>query len=403
MALTDTAIRQAKPKEKAYTIPDTLGLAIYVAPSGVKSWHFRFTWLGKQARISLGTYPAVGLKDARLRRDEAREEVAKGIDPRDSRKERKTDLIQAQGHTLRSIYTEWLEFRRPTMRPGSIRIISNAMELDWLPTFGDRQIGSITRSEIISMIRRIEKRGAVTTAVKTRQRLGQIFKYAIAIGVIESNPTAEMHMVTEKMGRHRHFPFLPFDQLAGTMAKVHACGAGIQPKSAFMLMLYCASRPGEVRNSMWSEIDFDCATWTIPAEKMKMRRDHIVPLPEQAIEVLRVMRALTGHCKNIFTHRNDSTRPINTNFANSVIEQCGLTGIQSPHGFRHLFSTEMNNRGYHRDWIERQLAHADVSVIRDTYNHASYLEQRRAMMQEWADLVTPRNQGKSPATGSSFI
>lgn len=391
MALTDTAIRQAKTKEKAYTLPDSLGLSLYVAPGGVKSWHFRFTWLGKQARISLGTYPDIGLKEARLRRDEAREEVAKGIDPREARKEKKAHLVYAKGNTLRRVYEEWLGFRRPSMRPGSIRIISNAMELDWLPTFGDRQIDSITRSEIIGMIRRIEKRGSVTTAVKTRQRLGQIFRYAIATGIMEINPTAEMHAVTERISTRRHFPFLPLDELPETMAKIRAIKRGEQLKTAFMLMVYCTSRPAEVRHAMWSEIDLEAATWTIPAGKMKMRRDHVVPLPEQAIDLINAMKPISGHLQYVFVNRSDPSRPFSTNYANEVIAAAGLTGKQSPHGFRHLFSTVMNERGYNSDWIERQLAHADANVIRDTYNHAGYLDQRREMMQEWADLVSPRN------------
>jgi integrase len=160
-----------------------------------------------------------------------------------------------------------------------------------------------------------------------------------------------------------------------------------------MLMIYTASRPGEVRHAEWSEIDLEAATWTTPASKMKMRRDHSVPLPAQAIDLLKSMLPITGGLRYVFTNRSDPTMPIGTNYANSVMEICGLTGKQSPHGFRHLFSTEMNGRGYNRDWIERQLAHADSSFIRDVYNHATYLEQRREMMQEWANLVTPATKG----------
>jgi integrase len=389
VALTDTALRQAKPRGKAFTLSDSLGLTIYVAPNGVKSWHFRFTWLGTQVRISLGTYPEVGLKEARARRDEAREEVARGVDPRESRKDKRSQLVNAQGHSLRRVYEEWLAFRKGGLKPGSLRVICNSMELDWLPTFGDRQIGSIIRSEIIGMIRRIEKRGSITTAVKTRQRLGQIFRYAIATGIVESNPTLEMHTVTKRLERHKHFPFLPFTELPKTIATIQASAAGQQAKSAFMLMMYCTSRPTEVRHAMWSEIDFDTATWTISAGKMKMSRDHCVPLPKQAIALLKAMLPITGHHDHIFVHRSNPAKPISTNYANTVIEQAGLTGLQSPHGFRHLFSTEMNSRGYNSDWIERQLAHADSNAIRDIYNHATYLEQRRPMMQEWANLITP--------------
>ncbi|WP_226456088.1 tyrosine-type recombinase/integrase [Pseudomonas sp. AF03-9] len=393
MALTDTAARQAKPKDKAYTLPDSLGLSLYVATSGIKSWHFRFTWLGKQARISFGTYPETGLKDARSQRDESREDIARGIDPRESRKEKKAGLIEAGGRTFRKVYDEWLAFRNGSISPGTYRIISNLMELDVLPTFGPRQIDSIKRADVISLIRRIEKRGSVVTAVKVRQRMGQVFSYAIAVGLIEANPTAEMHAVTEKGAQNRPHPFLPFSELPKTIATIQQCVSGHQLRSAIMLMIYTASRPGEVRHAEWSEIDLDAATWTTPAPKMKARREHAVPLPTQAVALLKSMLPITGGQRYVFTNRSDPTAPIGTNYANNVMDLCGLTGKQSPHGFRHLFSTEMNGRGYNRDWIERQLAHADSSFIRDVYNHAAYLEQRREMMQEWADTVSSEESG----------
>lgn len=389
MALTDTAAKQAKPRENGYTIPDSLGLSLYVAPSGVKSWHFRFTWLGKQVRISIGTYPETGLKEARARRDEAREDIANGVDPRDSRREKKAGMIAAGGQTFRRVYDEWLAFRKGSISPGTYRVISNAMALDVLPTLGDRQIDAIKRADVIALIRRVEKRGSVATAVKVRQRMSQVFSYAIATGVIAANPTAEMHAVTEKMGQHKPHPFLPFSEMPRIMAAIRDCASGQQLKAALMLMIYTASRPGEVRHAEWSEIDLDAAIWTTPAAKMKMRRDHAVPLSTQAIAILESMLPITGDKRYVFINRNTTTAPIGTNYANNVMDSCGLTGIQSPHGFRHLFSTEMNGRGYNRDWIERQPAHADSSFIRDVYNHATYLDQRRGMMQEWADLVTP--------------
>lgn len=393
MALTDTAAKQAKAKNKAYTLSDSLGLSLYVANSGIKSWHFRFTWLGKQARISFGTYPDTGLKEARARRDAAREDIAAGVDPRNSRREKKAEQIEAGAQTFRRVYDEWLAFRKGSISAGTYRIISNAMELDALPVFGDRQIDSIKRADVIGLIRRIEKRGSVGTAVKIRQRLGQVFSYAIATGLIETSPAAEMHAVSEKMGQHKPHPFLPFSEMPKTMALIRDCASGQQMKTAMMLMIYTASRPGEVRHAEWSEIDLDAATWTTPAAKMKMRRDHMVPLPRQAVELLKNMLPITGNKRYVFMNRNIATAPIGTNYANNVMDSCGLTGKQSPHGFRHLFSTEMNGRGYNRDWIERQLAHADSSIIRDVYNHAAYLEQRREMMQEWADLIGPSSIG----------
>ncbi len=336
-----------------------------------------------------GTYPETGLKEARTRRDEAREDIARGVDPRESRKEKKAGLIEASGRTFRKVYEEWLAFRKGSISPGTYRVISNLMELDVLPTFGGRQIDTIKRADVISLIRRIEKRGSVVTAVKVRQRMGQVFRYAIAIGLIETNPTAEMHAVTEKGAQNKPHPFLPFSELPKTIATIQQCVSGHQLRSAVMLMIYTASRPGEVRHAEWTEIDLEVATWTTPAAKMKARREHAVPLSHQAVDLLKGMLPITGGLRYVFTNRSDPTAPIGTNYANSALDMCGLTGRQSPHGFRHLFSTEMNGRGYNRDWIERQLARADSSFIRDVYNHAAYLEQRREMVQEWADLVTP--------------
>ena len=387
MPITDTAARQAKPRAKPYTLADSLGLFLYIAPSGVKSWHFRFTWLGKQARISMGTYPDVGLKEARTRRDEARESIAMGQDPRDSRRSQKAAALQAESSTFRRIYEEWLAFRRGSLAPGTLKGIRIAMDNDVLPAIGSRQLSSIKRSEVIAIIRKIEARGAVTSAMKTRQWMTQVFRYAIAIGTIETNPCAEMHAVTEKVASYNHRPFAGFGEISKILKVIRECEAGVAAKSAVQLMIYTACRPGEARCAEWSEIDLESATWTIPAAKMKMRRDHIMPLPDQAVSVLLEMLPISGRFRYVFPNRSDFGRPIGINYATNLMRLCGLQGQQSPHGFRHMFSTEMNSRGYNSDWIERQLAHADSSVIRDTYNHASYLEQRRGMMQEWANSI----------------
>lgn len=388
MALTDTAVRQAKPKEKAYTLADSLGLTLYIAAGGVKSWHFRFTWLGKQARISLGTYPEIGLKEARVRRDEAREDVANGVDPRESRKEAKEGQIEAHGQTFKKVYEEWFKFREGAIAAGTRKGIRIAMENDVLPAFGQQQITSIRRAEIIALIRKIEARGAITSAVKTRQWIGQVFKYAIAIGVTESNPTAEMHAVTEKIDTYKHRPFVDFAEMPKIMKATRECETGHMYVTATLLMIYTACRPGEVRYAEWSEIDLPSATWTIPASRMKMRRDHVIPLSRQAVQLLESMLPFSKGFRYVFPNRSDVSRPMGTNYATMTMDSCGYRGRQSPHGFRHMFSTEMNHRGYNRDWIERQLAHADSSIIRDTYNHATYLDQRRGMMQDWADAIS---------------
>lgn len=386
MAITDTAARQAKPKDKAYTLADTLGLTLYVATNGVRSWHFRFTWLGKQARISLGTYPEVGLKEARARRDEAREQVSAGVDPREARREAQRELDDAHGKTFRRVYEEWLAFRRGNLSEGTLKGIRIAMDNDVLPILGKRKITDIKRADVIALIRRIEGRGAITSAVKTRQWMGQVFKYAVAIGVLDSSPSAEMHVITMKMDEFKPRPFASFSEAKGIIQAIRDCEASISLKSAVLLMAYTVCRPGEARFAQWSEIDLDAATWTIPAERMKMRRDHIIPLSAQAIEVLKAMQPISAGEAYVFPGRGKG-KPVGANYATDVMAACKLRGKQSPHGFRHMFSTEMNHRGYASDWVERQLAHVDGSVIRDTYNHATYLDQRRGMMQDWANSI----------------
>ncbi|BCD89684.1 integrase [Pseudomonas solani] len=301
MALTDTAARQAKPKDKAYTIPDSLGLSLYVAPTGVKSWHFRFTWLNKQARISLGVYPDVGLKEARQRRDEARESVAAGKDPRAVRKQERASLVKENDRTFRTIYEEWLAFRqgegsrnkKGKLSPGTLKGIRIAMENDVLPSLGSSSIKAISRSDVIAIIRRIERRDAITSSVKTRQWMGQVFRYAIAIGALDADPTAEMHEVTEKTGAYKHRAFVDASELPAVMWAIRNARLSITARSALMLMIYTACRPGEARMAQWADFDLDQATWTIPADRMKMRRDHVVPLPAQAVDLVKGMRALS--------------------------------------------------------------------------------------------------------------
>lgn len=388
MAITDTAARQAKPKDKAYTLPDSLGLSLFIAPNCVKSWHFRFTWLGKQSRISFGTYPEIGLKEARARRDEAREMIAAGVDPREARKEAQRELEDDKGKTFRKVYEEWTAFRKGKLAEGTLKGIRIAMENDVLPFVGEHQISAIKRADVISVIRRIEARGTITASVKTRQWMGQIFKYAIAIGLIETNPTAEMHVVTEKMAPYKPRAFADFSEVRNIMRAIQDSPTLLTARNAVLLMVYTVCRPGEVRFAEWSEIDLQTAIWTIPAARMKMRRDHVIPLSTQAVRVIKEMRPLSADDRYVFSGRRRNS-PIGTNYATDVMAACKLQGKQSPHGFRHMFSTEMNHRGYASDWIERQLAHVDSSMIRDTYNHATYLDQRRGMMQEWADAITP--------------
>lgn len=387
MALSDTAVRQAKPKEKDYSVRDALGLFLHVGKNGTKAWHFRFTWLGKQARISLGTYPDVSLSAAREQRDKARSLIAAGTDPRQARQTTRSAAVEARQYTFESVANEWHAFKTPRWAQASAKKARLYLDIDLIPTLGKRQIAEVSRAELVAVLRKIEARQAFNVAAKCRQWLNQIFRYALASGLIESNPATDLDVVAAAAPKTKHHPHVSFDVLPDVLKAVDEAKGDVLTKSAILLLVYTVARPGELRAAPWSEFDLDAATWTIPAERMKMRRDHVVPLPTQAVEILKALHLITGSYRLVFAGRNDPNRPMSENTVNKMLGDAGYKGRQTGHGFRHLFSTEMNGRGYNKDWIEKQLAHADEDEIRGTYNHATYLAQRRTMMQDWADSI----------------
>jgi len=261
------------------------------------------------------------------------------------------------------------------------------LESDLLPALGHRPAQAITRPELVALIRKIESRGAHNVAKKTRQWLSQIFRFGLAQGAVEANPATDLDVIAAHAPATRHHPHVTFAELPELLGKIEAAKINTLTRQAIRLLVLTAVRPGELRAAPWAEFDLDAATWTIPKERMKARRDHQVPLPRQAVAILRELQEITGRYPLVFAGRNSTNRPMSENTVNKALADVGYKGRQTGHGFRHLLSTELNGRGYNRDWIERQLAHGDDDEIRDTYNHATYLEQRREMMQAWADSI----------------
>ncbi|WP_256824976.1 tyrosine-type recombinase/integrase [Pseudomonas kurunegalensis] len=386
MALTDTAIRTAKPREKLYRIADSQGLCLEVTTSGGKLWRLRYRFDGKAKMLSLGSYPAVTLAQARERRDAARKILAQGIDPSAHKREEKA-ASAAQALTLESLAREWYAYNKPRWAPATANKALQYLESDIIPVIGSRPVAEVTRPDLVDLVRRIEKREAFNVARKVRQWLGQIFRFGLAKGVVTTNPATDLDVVAAHAPQTRHHPHVTEAELPELLSKVEAAKCDITSKLAIRLLVLTAVRPGELRNAPWEEFDLDSATWTIPAVRMKARRPHLVPLPTQAIALLRQLHEITGTYPLAFPGRNDRSRPMSENTVNKVLSTIGYEGRQTGHGFRHLLSTSLNTRGYNSDWIERQLAHGDQDSIRDTYNHASYLEQRRSMMQAWADSI----------------
>jgi integrase len=386
MPLTNQAIITAKPKDKLYRLADSNGLCLEVAPTGSKLWRYRYRYNGKAKMLSLGAYPAVPLATARRKRDDARLLLDEGTDPGAERQASK----QAQALEALSFETlarEWHVYRSPRWAKSTADKVSAYLESDLLPALGHRPAQAITRPELVALIRKIESRGAHNVAKKTRQWLSQIFRFGLAQGAVEANPATDLDVIAAHAPATRHHPHVTFAELPELLGKIEAANINTLTQHATRLLVLTAVRPGELRAAPWAEFDLDAATWTIPKERMKARRPHIVPLPHQAVAMLRQLQEVTGGYALVFAGRNNTNRPMSENTINKALADVGYKGRQTGHGFRHLLSTELNGRGYNRDWIERQLAHGDDDEIRDTYNHATYLEQRREMMQAWADSI----------------
>lgn len=384
--LTDSSIKAAKPKGKSYKLSDGQGLYLEVMPNGSKLWRLKYRHTDKEKRLSFGAYPTVPLQQARKRRDEARQRLAEGIDPGEQKKAAK-QAQRAECLTFESVAREWYTYNAPRGAESTAYKAKLYLENDLLPSIGSRPVAAITRPDLVELVRKVEARGTLNAAGKIRQWLHQIYRYALAKGVVESNPATDLDVVAAPAKATRHHPHVTFAELPELLEKLETAKLNSLTRWAIRLLVLTATRPGELRSAPWTEFDLDAATWTIPKERMKARRPHVVPLPRQAITILRQLHEVTGRYALLFPGQQNVDRPLSENTINKALRLMGYEGRQTGHGFRHLLSTELNGRGYNRDWIERQLAHGDNDEIRDTYNHATYLEQRREMMQAWADSM----------------
>lgn len=385
MALTDSAIKTAKAKEKPYKLSDAQGLYLEVTPNGSKLWRLKYRVAGKEKKLAFGAYPAITLSQARQRRDEARQLLAEGADPGEHKKATKA-AQKVEGLSFETLAREWYDYNAPRWAEATAYKAKLYLDNDIIPGIGARPIKAITRPELVELVRTVEARGTLNAAGKIRQWLHQIFRYGLARGVVEVNPATDLNVVAAPAKAARHHPHITFAELPELLGKCEAANIHALTRHAIHLLALTAVRPGELRQAPWTEFDLDAAVWTIPAARMKARRPHIVPLPRQAVAILRQLNEITGRYSLVFAGANPE-RPMSENTINKALRLAGYEGRQTGHGFRHLLSTELNGRGYNKDWIERQLAHGDSDEIRGTYNHAAYVAQRSEMMQSWADSI----------------
>lgn len=392
------AIKRAKPKEKSYTLADGNGLSLLVETNGSKGWRYRYQFAGKTKMISLGIYPVVTLNEARTKRDEARKQVANGINPSEARKSEKAATINQTENTFKNIALEWYEGRKERWSVGYRDDMMDAFEKDVFPYIGNRPIAEIKPMELLEVLSIMEKRGATEKLKKVRQRCGEVWKYAIITGRAEYNPAPDLASAFVPHKRE-HYAHLSVSELPEFLSSIDKYMGSQIVRVALRVLILTGVRPGELRKAEWSEINFDTKVWEIPAEKMKMRRPHIVPLSEQVIDLLKQIHPISGSYQYIFPSRTDYRKHISDMALNTMIRRMGYSGRATGHGFRHTMSTILHEQGYNTAWIETQLAHVDKNSIRGTYNHAQYIDGRREMLQWYADYMGALENGDNVVHG----
>lgn len=385
MPLTDAAVRAAKPRSKPYKLADERGMFLLVQPAGGRWWRLKYRIDGREKSLSLGTYPDVSLRKARLRRDEARALVAEGIDPSAQRAQRR----RQRADTFEAVANEWFATKSPTWAPSNAESVRNRLERWCLPWLGRRSITSITATDLLDVLRRVESHGAIETAHRVRNYCSQIMRFAIATGRAEHDVAADLRGALRSPTKGHHAAITDPAALGALLRAIDTFRGTFPVRCALRITPYLFVRPGELRHMEWVELDVDAALWTIPAAKMKTRSDHMVPLAPQVIEVLEELRPLTGSGRYVFPSSRGRLRPMSENTVTVALRRLGYgTEEVTAHGFRATARTLLDEvLGERPDFIEHQLAHAVRDPNGRAYNRTAHLEARRRMMLRWADYL----------------
>lgn len=388
MALNDLKIRNKKPSGKQVKSYDSDGLFLLVTPQGGKYFRFKYRFDGKEKLLALGTYPEISLADARQRRDEARRQVAHGIDPGAVKKAQK-QAETTETETFEVIAREWHTKFSHTWTPGHKDKLLSAMARDLFPWLGARPIKELRAPELLAALRRIESRGSLETAHRMRGLLGQIFRYAVATGRAERDPAADLRGALPQPNEKHHAAITDPKEVAPLLRAIDDYQGSFVVKCAMKLAPMLFVRPGELRHAEWAEIDLDGSVWNIPASKMKMKDPHLVPLPNQAVEILKELQPLTGNSRYVFPSARSFVRPMSNNAILAALRRMGFSKDEmTGHGFRAMARTILDEVLQVRpDFIEHQLAHAVRDPNGRAYNWTAHLVERRKVMQLWGDYL----------------
>jgi integrase len=391
MSLTDTRIRNAKPAAKAYKLSDGGGMYLLVTPDGARYWRLDYRYSGKRRTLALGVYPTVPLASARTLREQARALLAKDSDPSAAKKAAKRTAKLASENTFEAIAREWITGQRKRLAPKYCALLLARLEADIFPQIGSRPIADIDVPELLEALRKVAKRGVIETARRLRQTCGQVFRYAIATGRAKHDPSAALRVGLPSPGKPRGHRAMALKEVPNFLSALAAYDGDLRTRLALRLMVLTFARTTELRAAQWFEFeDLDGADplWRIPADRMKMKRQHLVPLAPQAVAVLRELRALPGSDASPFLFPSPAREGcMSNNTMLYALYRMGYHGRATVHGFRAMASTALNEMGFRPDLIERQLAHEEQNSVRAAYNRAEYLTERRAMMNHWADYL----------------
>ena len=395
MALTDRKVKQAKSKPRDYKLTDEKGMHLLVKVNGSKYWRLKYRYSGREKTLAIGVYPDVSLKNARLKRDKARNLLAEGKDPSEVKQDEKRAAKIRVANGFEIIAREWWENQKGNWTERHANRTLSALEADIFPYIGNKSIAEIQPPEILSIIRRVESRGALNIAGRLLQRCSNIFRYAIQTGRANVNPAGDLQG-TLKIRKVKHQPSLPRTELPKFLNRIKTYDGLIQTRLALRLLILTFVRPGELRGARWEEFDLDVKEWRIPAERMKMKAEHIVPLSKQAITILKELEPISGNKELVFPSRRNNGKPMSGNTLIFALYRMGYKDRATPHGFRATASSILNEQNFNPDAIERQLAHQERNKARGgAYTrHAEYARERKKIMQWWADYLDDMEHGK---------
>ena len=392
--LTDTEIKAAKPQDKDYQLYDGDGLTLLIKSSGSKLWQFRYyrPYTKQRTKQSFGAYPAVTLSDARKLRAESRSLLVKDIDPQEYQKDQIRNSQEAKTNTFQLVAERWWEVKKSTVTEDYCNDIWRSLERDVFPAIGNISVTDIKAHILVQAIQPVQARGALETVRRLCQRINEVMIYAQNTGLIDAVPSINIGKAFENP-KKKNMPSIPPDQLPKLMQTMRTASISLSTRCLFMWQLLTISRPAEAAEARWDEINFETKEWKIPAARMKMNREHTVPLSGAALAILELMKPLSGNREFIFPSRIKPTQPMNSQTVNAALKRAGFGGVLVSHGLRSIASTALNEQGFPPDVIEAALAHVDKNEVRRAYNRSDYLEQRRPMMQWWADFIEAADRG----------